>query len=267
MRELEERHAQPIVYQGIPDSVAALIWRVFFASRGRGLSFHAHFPWARDAGVRSIIIPGAGDDVSAALVIRAVSYERTLVGLVGTVCVAEEHRGRGLSRTLLRKAEAEARGMDLAALVLWTTKPGVYAREGFVPDPIDAEFMVLNRGGGEGVEVSRSPWPGPKDRRGLPSFAHGAESVRMEGAEIIILHTEEGKSLAEWSGDEYEVAALLRATMPASWRLHCRRDDPILSSLAATGSHLVAQPAAFRLVKAVQAQRYVVPFIPLLDRV
>src|SRR6218665_3868352 len=112
---------------------ADLVWEVFFASRGRGLHLTRHFPGL------DRVLPGqwftlakVGDTVAGGLCVREARDATGRVGSLGLVCVAPSFRGQGISAALLQRAIAEARKRGLAALRLWTGKPGVYQGHGFV---------------------------------------------------------------------------------------------------------------------------------------
>jgi GNAT superfamily N-acetyltransferase len=57
--------------------------------------------------------------------------ERLRVGLIGSVCTHPEHRGRGLGRRLLERAEARLAEQGCTLAWLWADEPGFYERLGW----------------------------------------------------------------------------------------------------------------------------------------
>ncbi|MGC7532638.1 hypothetical protein ACPWML_26830, partial [Pandoraea pneumonica] len=78
---------------GVPPAARALIWKVFFSSRGRGVDLPTHYPWIGDSTrVTSILISKDGSNDKRVTAATLVIKEETLpdvgtVGLVGLVCV------------------------------------------------------------------------------------------------------------------------------------------------------------------------------------
>lgn len=122
------------VHEGVPPAAKALIWEVFFRSRGRGIDLSVHYPWIdqRDRVTSILISPDHGNEqatAAAALVIKEASLVAgRKIGLVGLVCVDEAFRGSGLGHKLVSAATEVARDKSFDTLVLWTGKPNVYVK-------------------------------------------------------------------------------------------------------------------------------------------
>lgn len=75
------------------------------------------------------------DEVRAAcgLLVRELvsGRERLRVGLIGSVCTHEAHRGRGLGRRLLERAEARLAELGCTLAWLWADEPGFYEHLGW----------------------------------------------------------------------------------------------------------------------------------------
>jgi hypothetical protein len=266
------------LHKGAPNNVRQLVWEIFFASRGRGISLTAHFPWLNDdksAWSLSIehVTQGGPQSAAACLVLREVlGADGSRFALVGLVCVSPEMRGCGLCSDLIEAAIQFGRHRNWQALVLWTTKPAIYARYGFQPDGQEI-FGVCERSDSVNIlnNLKTEPWPNsvdPKSARGLPPFATRGQIVRSPDAMIVVLDTPQGPALAEWSGDDRSTAALLRTVMPKRWFLNAHADDSIMVELQRGGFRFLLQPSGVRLVRSILATKnWSAPRIPILDRI
>ena len=265
--------AGPIVHQGVPGSVKALIWEVFFASRGRGIALSVHFPWMDDdQNVRSISIDLTENRTTqtvAALVLKPARFAGSMVGLLGLVCVAAEQRGRGLSSLLIEAAVEAGLQMDWRALVLWTQVPDLYARYGFNLNGNDVFAAIGGPADQRGSKKFRTrPWPWHGDARGLPAFSSGATRIITDRASVIVLETTVGAAVAEWSGDDVEVADLLHASLPDRWSLNAQADDTLIDELSRRGFLCTLRPSSSRMVRELSEHGgMTVPPIRILDRI
>lgn len=248
-----------------PAGVRQLFWDVFFASRGRGVSLDAHFPWLADSASTRCVALVQGQDVLAALALRQHPLAGAeSIGLIGLVCVREADRGRGLSRQLLEAAAALARDLGLTDLLLWTTKPEVYASVGFKTEEQE-QF----------VQVSAPPSSPPPHaptpsafEGGLPAFATAARTWTANGARITTLDGPSGATLADWSGEWRAVFELIGAALPSDWSVNLPARSPLMDELTRRGYRSTARPGAWRMRMHVgSGPAAALPFIPLLDRI
>lgn len=275
---MEPLFSEPVLNNGIPHLTQMLIWDVFFASRGRGISFSAHFPWAES---NPNIISLAINPISqkndkrtiAALIIKPQQINNgDLIGLVGLVCVAEAFRGQGLCARLLSKAIETGARNSFKALVLWSQKPSVYAGHGFSID--EQEFHGQVETGSKpdfALDFSTAPWPTTycnKMGRGLPAFALGGKLFISDHAKAIVLETKTGFSVAEWQGDPSSVTDLLEHALPKQWSLSINPNDPLLAELRARNFLCSLKPGAVRMIKTISSiESAAIPKIGMLDRI
>lgn len=265
------------VYRGAPAHARELIWEVFFRSRGRGIDLTTHYPWIDDSTrVTSIVIDAAGEKApraAAALVLKAETLPGgKKVGLVGLVCVDQAYRGRGLSRRLIAAAVKVGRDQSLDALVLWTSKPNVYVKQGFVVDSEDWYGTVWNRSQGG---VARAFCPNPaglravdKSALGVPAFAKRVLMFSNDSASLTVLPTMQGYTLADWSGPWDQVFHIIERVLPDSWNLNAPADSLICTELESRGYHQELQSGSQRMIHDLTGRAWVdLPYIPLLNRI
>ncbi len=266
------------VSQGVPQSVRELFWLVFFASRGRGISLDAHFPWLEDeidvvclqiADVR----PGTHDTPLAALLIRKVDVAKgKCIGLVGLVCVAEEWRGKGLSTKLLSKAADLGREINLSALVLWTQKPDVYVGQGFRVDEQDIfSHVKKNISVYPAEEYSTNSWPDKKaleKKQGLAPFATSGEIIKSQKACLVVFHSAQISTLVDWEGEDVDVISLLHSALPDHWALTSNEDEKLIFLLKEQGFHVEYRSSSVRMIKILDAVTSIkIPQINIMDRI
>lgn len=266
------------VVSGVPEPARALLWEVFFTSRNRGVTLSVHFPWINDelntfcAFVTEPGTAGTGP-VVAALVIRRTRIAGHEVGMIGLVAVVEHRRGLGLSSRLMHAAIEFSRSIGLDALVLWTQKPGVYTRQGFVVDGQDS-FGRVRRLADEASapgQVSMIPWPdicGPGGDQGLPAFASHGQRVMGDNAQLVILHAAGGVTLASWQGEDTHVAELLLSVMPECWAINVKSSDGLVTVLREKGFDVELSPGAVRMTRLLTTDATLqIPDIEFLDRI
>lgn len=255
----------------------ALIWDIFFKARGRGVSLNLHAPWLCDGSKIECISILADNYVVGCVVLRPypVSAETT-VGMIGFVCVRDDWRGRGLAKAMMTAAEVIARKAGLQALVLWTQTPAVYTSLGFQEDVAELlmQFEARDAASHEATRTSLSCLPtGRAGTRGLPAFANDAFVFSNPRASAIMLTTSAGPTLAEWHGDDADVAALVLSGLAQSgltevfW-VNALYDDRLVAALQAIcGAPLRKQPST-RLVKNLsESPKMHIPGIRILDRI
>lgn len=219
----------------------ALVWDTFFVSRGRGLSLEQHFPWlgTSTAGCWYVIGQFEGEVVGG-LCVRHTPGTGPAIASLGLVCVAPAHRGQGLSKALLKRAISEAGSRNLAALRLWTGKPGVYQGLGFVPAD-KALFGTVMRpetcGNRSGAMPDNEAWPDNRDVSflGLPPFARSGRRWRTSEASLLTLEDAEGTLVADWTGTSEAVALLMEQVLPQHTRLNALEGDELPAILQQRG--------------------------------
>jgi GNAT superfamily N-acetyltransferase len=234
-----------------PSGYRDLMWDVFFASRMRGVSITAHFPWF-DTGKCFFAIVRAGDQVVGGLSVKPVKRGPAgqFASIVGLVCVASAHRGRGYSTLALRSAIDHSADLGSSDVVLWTGKPEVYEKLGFQLDD-SAAFGTVRMPtylGEFKATATRSIWPDAGDTRGLPPFAEKAYRWSTPSASAVIVHDSAGPILAEWHGADESVIQLLSQTMPSEWRINTLVHDTLPESLQRAGATVALRPLNLQMI-------------------
>lgn len=236
-----------------------LVWDIFFVSRGRGLGLKQHFPSL------DVSVPGqwfvhvrAGNAIAGGLCVREIDTEAGRIASLGLVCVAPSFRGQGLSTVLLQRAVTEARARGLAALRLWTGKPGVYQGHGFVIAD-DAVYGWIEkpqvRRTGPAVATTHEDWPGAGENVvGLPPFALGGRRWQSDGAALIALEDRDGTIVAEWSGKAEAVAQLMEQVLPERARLNALAQDGLPDVLRQRGWHCSLARSQLQMVLALDTE-------------
>jgi GNAT superfamily N-acetyltransferase len=266
-------------HAGVPSDFRALAWKVFFTSRGRGISLAHHFPWVDDVTCTACVCARTEDGLVGGLVIRRVPMaDGGHCGLIGLVCVDESARGLGWTHRLLDVAVAQAQQQGIAALLLWTQKPEVYARHGFVCDGAELLGEVVNEAEPASMPgQSEQPWPpgagsSAPGLRGLPAFAQSARHLRVETArgmaQAIVLETAGGLAVAEWHGDEDDVARLLLASLPPRWTCNAIEGDRLVDVLQHWGCTMQLRQSRARFVRWLTPDTdRALPDVRVLDRI
>ncbi|MBV4454514.1 MULTISPECIES: GNAT family N-acetyltransferase [Pseudomonas] len=265
----------PVISSGVPETARQLFWEVFFSSRGRGVDLLTHFPWMScDENVFCVEIKSTAgsDETIAALVIKALPInQNSSVGLVGLVCVEEALRGKGFVSSLMAAATDLAVNKGLAALMLWTQKPEVYAGKGFVTDERN-RFGYIEWTPDQCVKLDYTVrnWPdlSRPSEHGIPPFATGGQVISSKNATIVVLVSSGGHSIAEWSGKEEDVVDLIMCSMPGRCSLNIGEENSLISELEEKGVECNLGPAAVRMVNYLNSSASVkVPHIKFLNRI
>lgn len=256
------------VVAGVPLVAQALIWNVFFASRGRGVDIHTHFPWIdQGRNVHCIIVTERDrGELIATLVLReAVSDKTERYAMIGMVCVHKLWRCQGLSVQLMATALSFAIEQHIDSLLLWTRQPSIYRRHGFLPDNRDGFGRVALNPLCPPSRVTFARRRAEK-ARGLPPF--GRELIRFESAaaEVLVVETAKGVTLAEWRGSMRAVIDLAEAALPATWSLNAPTEAPIFEELSKRGHLYTPLSGATRMVRHLD-KPVDLPFISVLDRI
>lgn len=265
------------ISDGIPPDSVHLTWRIFFASRNRGITPEFHFPWIRDKHnlycIRAILENVSAQTTVASLILRHRPLDSgKKIGLVGLVCVAENFRGMGLSTRLLQKTVELAKMQKLTHLVLWTTKPDVYKKLDFQVDSIDMFGQVIrSRKRSTELKSSRNPFATQifvTALKGAPPFAQ--EVIRysaLNGASISICKSNTTETLVEYAGSIEQVIDLIDHVMPDAWSLNMPEHAPIIEALNHNGFDTILKPSSVRMTLALDKCDYIPDAIPFLDRI
>jgi GNAT superfamily N-acetyltransferase len=246
-------------HRGIPIAAQELMWRVFFESRGRGVSLARHFPWINSPdGVYCVLIENINDPdknkIIATLAMRQeVSADGVRYGLIGLVCVDEKFRGNGLSSLLLERAIQAGIDLNWSALVLWTQKPEIYQNHEFVIDGRELFAHVSNQLA-IALDKDFDYRFAHQDEKfisstGLPGFASALVQIKTENISVLVLKTESGCSIADWEGADNEVANFLINVMPKNWGINYLRSDRLISVLRDRGLELQTVSGGTRMVR------------------
>ncbi|MBY4706682.1 MULTISPECIES: GNAT family N-acetyltransferase [Ralstonia] len=269
---------QHSIHHGVPPAARALIWKVFFSSRGRGIDLPMHYPWIGDrARSTSILINKDGSSEESAAAATLVIKEETLpdvgtVGLVGLVCVDDAFRGSGLSHQLLSAATNFGKEKPYVCLVLWTNKPNVYVRHGFTVDSHDRYGTVRKRAatGRDGLLCHDVTGITVEDKssQGIPAFAQSVVAFSIQTASITVLQTRQGCTLIEWAGNWDAIFQLIDQTLPDEWNLNAPDDSGIYTELINRGYSSKLQMSSQRMVSNLSGKDFSnFPYISLLNRI
>lgn len=246
--------AEISVLQTAPDAYQALVWDIFFASRARGIDLMTHFPWLTlPASDRWYVMAKEGDALLGGLCVQAAPQLASRIASVGLVCVHPAHRGRGISSELLNRALIEAKFRGLAALRLWTNKPDVYRKHGFVVADISLYGWIRQPTNRSAKVVPFSEtilWQGKQEKSaiGLPPFARSGRKWQSDDASVIAIEDANGPIVAEWTGAAANVAALLEQVLPVTARLNAQLGDELIEILVERGWHCALEPAQLQMI-------------------
>lgn len=252
----------PSLHTGVPAGARRLIWDVFFANGGRGVSFDAHLPWADAPETRSVTI--GGEAPHAALVIRPAPQPG--VGMIGFVCVDAQARGQGHAAALLRRAHAAMDEAGVAATLLWTRKPEVYVGSGYRMLDRD-RFLTLTAVTKIGTEpVRHRPWPDVGDTAGLPAFATSGARLSNAHASAVIVEGPGGVTLIDWFGEPDAVAALIDSAGHSRWSVNLPGGSGFDKALAPALFTIGARDGAFAMIRCANPSFAIEP-VPVADRI
>lgn len=267
------------VQEGVPLAARELIWEVFFKSRGRGSTdLTTHYPWIDEkAGVTSILIkPGRGPEyapaVATLLIKEEILADNKKLGLVGFVCVNEALRGNGVGHDLVSTAIEVGKDKSFDMLVLWTNKPDVYVKHGFAVDSEDWYGNVWKRA------EHRTGHPFCHDLSGLriddisplgiPAFAKRVLLFSNDTASITVLQTNQGYTLAAWSGNWDAVFQIIEQILPDNWNLNAPANSDIYTNLESHGFGFEFAVGSQRMINRLASKdKLCLPYIPLLKRI
>jgi GNAT superfamily N-acetyltransferase len=248
-----------LLQTNVSPGAASLIWKEFFASRGRGIDWETHLPWAQIggsgcAGVLCASVVG-GFTTVAALLIR--NLPGTATAMIGCVCVDPSFRGYGLSGDLIELAAGTLPGAGVAQLVLWTTKPGVYERAGFVVAAQERGVSLELPPMRSDVAVRLAPWPtkamNPEFKIGLPPYATAGWSATTTSAHLVFVDTPKGPALLDYEGANEAVLKAMAVARPGTWSVTIGSDIPLLREAISRGFCRVDDPGPITMHRALIA--------------
>ena len=254
---------------GVPDAARELIWKVFFASRKRGITFEKHFPWAlNERSTTTLSFDDNKGKVIASLVIKfEPGFALAKVAQIGLVCVDETFRGQGLASALLRRADEAARSADINALLLWTTKPRLYEKHGYRTDIQDVFAKVTRTFATVTTPAGPITQQAIRDR-GIPPFATNALKLNSSLASITVCSNAEWSTVVEFGGCVEDVVNLATEVLPTSWLYNGPPDSKLLVALSAHGYEIEQLVGAHRQVKLFRPfSAKHLPYINVLDRI
>lgn len=268
---------QHAIHQGVPPSARALIWKVFFSSRGRGVDLPTHYPWIGNrAQVTSVLISRSGssdESAAATLVIKEEALPNVgTVGLVGLVCVDDAFRGSGLSHQLLSAATDIGKEKSYDCLVLWTNKPNVYVKHGFTVDSHDRYGAVRRHAATGQDNLFHHDLTGvtveDKSSQGVPAFAQSVIAFSNHTASITVIQTLQGCTLTEWTGDWDAVFQIIDQALPDQWNLNAPGNSGIYAELINRGYSPELQVNSQRMISSLSGKNFPsFPYISLLNRI
>ena len=218
----------------ISEELINLAWNSFFTSRGRGLSFDNHFPWARMAdNVWSIEAVDCGNVVGG-LVVREreilLDSIGVVVGCVGLVCVHPNYRNKGIANQLFERVIQHSLEKKYAALTLWTNQHHIYKSKG---------FSVIDRSvyGTVSFEQDESNICVYKTidlpiTIGLPPFAESGIKFVTDNSEVLVLWDAKGGIVVGWSGENSSIISLINSIFQKTFRINSRTGCSLLSALS-----------------------------------
>lgn len=255
---------------GVPPGAQHLIWEEFFGSRGRGIDWATHLPWAHEAATMcaSAALIESGSIV-AALLVRQIPG--TAFAMIGFVCVDPALRGHGLSGRLIDLAAAPLRRLGMTHLLLWTGKPAVYERIGFTiavqerclsirapaHAPSNAAFGTLD------------PWPAPEDGTGpgLPPFATAGWVAIGEETRIVFADTPLGTALLDHSGPPGAVLDAMFAVRAGDWTATLEAGHPLHREAVMRGFCIDDAPGPLTMHRVLWADTVTPAYVPPAFRI
>ncbi|USU10650.1 GNAT family N-acetyltransferase (plasmid) [Sphingomonadaceae bacterium OTU29MARTA1] len=256
----------PSVVCGVPEEARNLIWQTFFVDANRGVNFAAHLPWEADPGVRTVMLAGDCIQAVAAAVMRPA--HQTGVVMLGYVCVDPAVRGQGYGKALIAAVNTAIDDLDYRASLLWTSKPEVYAGQGYsvVGQDNFVRVTCLTAGFGASVRFAATAWPSAGDHAGLPTFATFGRRLRSDCAEAIVVEGPRGATLIGWKGDATDIAALVGAGGYGVWSLNLSAKDDFAKTLPTNHYSVESWPGATAMVRRADPS-FVIDPIPVADRI
>lgn len=269
----------------LPERFRALAWQTFFASRRRGISLEAHFPWLADADGRTVaIVARVADAAAAMLVVRngrlKVEGTSCAIAAIGLVCTDPTWRGRGLASTLIEAALAEGSTRADVAL-LWTRQAAFYERLGFrTADPMSTGIARLATSSlshsaveGRFADSALATSAIFAGRRGVPPFIEQVRVFATGDDTVAIGEAAAGGPpvLLGWEGDPDRILQLVAEVAPPAIRWNGTDCDALTAAAIRAGHTLDLAPVELAMWRPLTDRTPSIAAlartpIPLLDR-
>jgi GNAT superfamily N-acetyltransferase len=218
--------------KNMSDELIILAWDTFFVSRGRGISFDCHFPWARSGSNIWSVEAIDGGKVIGGLVVREETIPSRqsygIVGCIGLVCVHPDYRGQGIANKLFEMVIQSSLSRKYSALTLWTNQHHIYQSKGFTVYDQSVYGIVTfnNNNNNNGYELKKLT-----KSKGLPPFAISGNEYSTNEAEISVVCDESGGIVVDWYGNDVSVISLIKSIFSDSFRINSRTGCSILETL------------------------------------
>jgi GNAT superfamily N-acetyltransferase len=254
----------------VPAGAQRLVWNEFFVSRGRGIDWTTHLPWATDGSALCASATVTADDtVVATLLIRII--RDTTTAMIGCVCVDPAFRGYGLSGRLIDLAAPPLDRMGVNHMLLWTGKPGVYERSGFVVTaqerrlalraPVAAPAIALG-------PATLTPWPADDEVAvGLPPFATAGWCATTYGGRIVFVDTPAGAALLDHAGSPDAVLATMFAARGGDWTATLDATDSLYEHAVSSGACTDDAPGPLTMLRALGPDTAPPAYVPPAFRI
>jgi len=232
-----------------------------------------HFPWLNDSQDVACLVINTDSNLEvetlATLVIKKVYFDTFgLVGQIGLVCVKEKFRGYGFSALLMNLAYEYGKRFSLKALVLWTSKPEVYEKAGYVVDGVDYFGSVKNVFPGQTNSSKCNLFAQNCNELGVPAFATEVVKYSAGSGSITVCNSSRGPTLVDYSGDEESVIEIIKNTLPESWYLNSNENSYFVDLLKKSYFELDLKPSSVRMVLFFKpSPEEKIPYIGILNRI
>ena len=257
-----------------------VVWEVFFQSKNRGISLLRHFPWiANGDDLAYYMVAELEGQVIGGLAVRewvggSIYSHKVKIGLIGLVCIAPIFRGRGISNALVDATLKQAADDGFDVLTLWTGKPDLYRRHGFVNADIwtygwvrrtqirQPRALLLNCSANL-VEKPSAP---------IPPFALSTHEMIGAQSSVFLVKDSTGWIVTGYLGDVREAVSSMRAILPENWRVNLEKGDILLDELKNQGYDLDLKPVNLQMWFCINSNYPVAQLvkklhIPVLDRI
>jgi GNAT superfamily N-acetyltransferase len=251
----------------VPSGARRLIWNEFFTSRGRGIGWRTHFPWATEGlALCAHATLAANSTVVAALLIRIIPD--TATAMVGCVCVDPAFRGHSLSGHLIDVAALSLDRMGLKNMLLWTSKPGVYERTGFVAAAQERCLALRAPICAPPHPTVLTPWSANNEiAAGLPPFATAGWHATLHDGQIVFVDTLIGAALLDHAGPPDAVLATMFAARPGDWKATLDASDPLYGHTVSSGTCIDDAPGPLTMYRALGPDTAPPAYVPPAFRI
>ncbi|PMH74643.1 GNAT family N-acetyltransferase [Vibrio cyclitrophicus] len=179
------------------------VWRIFFKTKKRGLSFEEHFPKSRlDRAIYILALDGT-EIVGGCCILQCSNDSRA--GILSLVFVDEEYRGYGIFSEIMTKV-LNVYPELYEKLILWTNIPSLYIRYGFyqVNKTFSVEIKKDNfKNLGYIFDISND-YP-------IPTYAVKVYKLKYRDSYCFVTENiNKTYSLSGFSGDDHDIIELIK---------------------------------------------------------